>query len=179
MTTVLIGCADQTVATELRAQLREIPGAEVVDITETTSQVVEAALRLEPDVIVLHDRLGPGVVGDTMRDLSLRRPGSALLVITSDSEAETVKRAMAAGARGALPYPFTFEEVTAGFADAEAWSRTVQRLIGDQRGVDASAVSRAVVRSHWTEEWATRPAAARLLDLAHGPASLPAAALAY
>ncbi len=145
MTTVVVGCADQTLATELRAQLREVPDVEVVYVAESTAEAVEAVLRLDPDVVVLHDRLGPGVVGDAMRDLSLRRPSSALLVITSDTEPETFATAMAAGARGALSYPFSFEEVAARVADAAAWARTVQRLIGDQRGVDAAAASRAVV----------------------------------
>lgn len=145
MTTVLIGCADQGISSELRALLREAPDIEVVFVAESTSEVVGAVLRLEPDVVVLHDRLGPGVVGDTMRELSLRRPGSALLVITSDDARETITTAMAAGARGALSYPFAFEEVATRFIDAGEWARTVQRLIGDQRGVDASAPSRAVV----------------------------------
>lgn len=52
-------------------------------------------------------------------------------------------------------------------------ARGQQKYVAEELGVTAQAVSRAVVRSHWTEEWATRPAAARLLDLAHGPAALP------
>ncbi len=58
-------------------------------------------------------------------------------------------------------------------------ARGQQKYIAQELGITAQAVSRAVVRSHWMEEWATRPAAARLLDLAHGPASLPEASLAY
>lgn len=58
-------------------------------------------------------------------------------------------------------------------------ARGQQKYIAQELGITAQAVSRAVVRSHWMEEWATRPAAARLLDLAYGPASLPEAALAY
>ncbi|MHA7240691.1 hypothetical protein [Arthrobacter sp. TMS1-12-1] len=57
-------------------------------------------------------------------------------------------------------------------------ARGQQKYVAQELGITAQAVSRAVVRSHWMEEWATRPAAARLLDLAHGPASLPAAASA-
>ncbi|MBG6225180.1 hypothetical protein IWX63_001745 [Arthrobacter sp. CAN_A2] len=58
-------------------------------------------------------------------------------------------------------------------------ARGQQKYVAQELGITTQAVSRAVVRSHWTEEWATRPAAARLLDLTHGPASLPAASLAY
>lgn len=58
-------------------------------------------------------------------------------------------------------------------------ARGQQKLIAQELGITTQAVSKAVVRSHWIEEWATRPAAARLLDLAYGPVSLPPAALAY
>ncbi|MBJ2120686.1 hypothetical protein I6N91_06785 [Arthrobacter sp. MSA 4-2] len=58
-------------------------------------------------------------------------------------------------------------------------ARGQQKLIAQELGISTQAVSKAVLRSHWMEEWATRPAAARLLDLAHGPAVLPPAALAY
>ncbi|WP_028281448.1 hypothetical protein [Arthrobacter sp. H5] len=58
-------------------------------------------------------------------------------------------------------------------------ARGQQKLIAQELSITTQAVSKAVVRSHWIEEWATRPAAARLLDLAYGPVSLPPAALAY
>lgn len=58
-------------------------------------------------------------------------------------------------------------------------ARGQQKLIAAELGITTQAVSKAVIRSHWVEEWATRPAAARLLDLAYGPAVLPPAALAY
>ncbi|MBG6183547.1 hypothetical protein IWX65_001509 [Arthrobacter sp. CAN_A214] len=55
-------------------------------------------------------------------------------------------------------------------------ARGQQKFIAQELGISTQAVSKAVVRSHWLEEHATRPAAARLLDLAYGPASLPEAA---
>ena len=58
-------------------------------------------------------------------------------------------------------------------------ARGQQKLIAQELGITTQAVSKAVIRSHWVEEWATRPAAARLLDLVYGPAALPPAALAY
>lgn len=58
-------------------------------------------------------------------------------------------------------------------------ARGQQKLIAQELGISTQAVSKAVIRSHWMEEWATRPAAARLLDLVYGPVALPPAALAY
>lgn len=42
--------------------------------------------------------------------------------------------------------------------------RGQQKLVAAELGITAQAVSKAVVRSHWMEEWACRPAAARLLS---------------
>lgn len=58
-------------------------------------------------------------------------------------------------------------------------ARGQQKLIAQELGITTQAVSKAVIRSHWVEEWATRPAAARLLNLVYGPVALPPAALAY
>jgi hypothetical protein len=58
-------------------------------------------------------------------------------------------------------------------------ARGQQKYVAEALGITTQAVSKAVVRSYWAEEWATRPAAARLLDLAAGPAELPAATLTY
>ncbi|MHA7248281.1 hypothetical protein [Arthrobacter tecti] len=52
-------------------------------------------------------------------------------------------------------------------------ARGQQKFIAQELGITTQAVSKAVIRSHWVEEWATRPAAARLLDLAYGPVALP------
>lgn len=57
--------------------------------------------------------------------------------------------------------------------------RGQQKTIAAELGITTQAVSKAVVRSNWNEEWACRPAVARLLSLVAGPAGLPAAAYPY
>lgn len=142
---VVVGCADQGLAYELRSQLSEVGDIEVAYVADTTSELTSAVLRFEPDVVVLHDRLGPEDVADVMRDLSLRRPGSAHLVITSDTEPETYAIAMAAGARGLLSYPFAFEQIQSRVADAVDWARTMQRLVANQASSEPVDSGRAVV----------------------------------
>jgi hypothetical protein len=54
-------------------------------------------------------------------------------------------------------------------------ARGQQKHVATELGITAQAVSKAVVRSAWVEEWAARPAAARLLrwiDSPHAPADL-------
>jgi hypothetical protein len=47
--------------------------------------------------------------------------------------------------------------------------RGQQKPVAAELGITAQAVSKAVLRSQWNEEWACRPAAARLLGLAAVP----------
>ncbi|GAA2200890.1 hypothetical protein [Sinomonas flava] len=43
--------------------------------------------------------------------------------------------------------------------------RGQQKAVAEALGITTQAVSKAVARAHWAEEWAARPAAARLLGL--------------
>nr|WP_210150001.1 hypothetical protein [Paeniglutamicibacter terrestris] len=47
--------------------------------------------------------------------------------------------------------------------------RGQQKVVAAELGISAQAVSKAVVRSAWVEEWAARPAAARLLRIIASP----------
>ncbi|MFJ6415087.1 hypothetical protein [Paeniglutamicibacter sp. NPDC091659] len=51
--------------------------------------------------------------------------------------------------------------------------RGQQKYVAAELGISAQAVSKAVVRSAWVEEWAARPAAARLLKWVEAPGAVP------
>lgn len=143
-TLVILGCADQGLSYELRSQLSEVGDVEIAFVAESTSELVSAVLRFEPDVVFLHDQLGPQPVLEIVRDLSLRRPGTATLMVTSDTSAEAYVPAMEAGARGIVPYPLTFEDVQARLATAVDWARSMQRAVTGGTSVD-SAPGRASI----------------------------------
>lgn len=44
--------------------------------------------------------------------------------------------------------------------------RGQQKAVAEALGITTQAVSKAIARAHWPEEWAARPAAVRLLELA-------------
>ncbi|WP_104167475.1 hypothetical protein [Arthrobacter sp. SX1312] len=189
---------------DLLRSLRHVPAAvpfqrsvgdEVQGVTDSATAAVEAALRA-----LRHRRwyVGVGVGG-------LTPPVPERLVEAEGYGLVYARRAVDRARRTGERIPLAVEgpdgdiaaeaeavlrllgQIVATRTDAE-WAvvdlmtpgaRGQQKYVAQELGITTQAVSRAVVRSHWTEEWATRPAAARLLDLAHGPASLPPAALAY
>src|SRR5690242_14324292 len=143
--TVVIGCADQSLAYELRSQLAEAAEVEVVGVAETTTEMADLVLQREPNLVLVHDQLGPEPVHQVIRDLGLRRPASVAIVVTSDGDPESLASAMDAGARGVLAYPLSFADVQQRVHSALDWSRHMESLLVSAAGDGGSARGRATV----------------------------------
>ena len=74
MTSIVIAAAEQSIAHDLRPRWSEMEAVEAVFVVESTSDLVSTVLRLDPDVVLVHDQLGPEPALQAVRDLSLRRP---------------------------------------------------------------------------------------------------------
>ncbi|GAA4352728.1 AAA family ATPase [Angustibacter luteus] len=136
MIVVVLGCAEQALSYELRSRLAEIGDVEVAYVAESSQELTNAVLRFEPDVVFLHDELGPQPYADVVRDLSIRRPGTASVVVSSDTGSESYAAAMEAGARGIVTYPLSFEEVQTRLQSANDWARTMKRIVSGDSGQD-------------------------------------------
>lgn len=130
MIKIVIGAADQSIAYDLRAALTEMDGVDALFVVESTTELVSAVLRLDPDVVLVHDQLGPDPVMQTVRDLALRRATCAALVVTLAPTADQFGAAMDAGARGLVGYPPTFEDLQSRVSMAGEWSQQMRRMLG-------------------------------------------------
>ncbi len=143
MTVVALGVADQTLAISLKTTLSEIEGVDICYVAESGSELVSAVTRLSPDVVFVHDQLGPDPVWPVIRDLASRLPGCALLVTTADPSPEVFARAMDSGARGVVTLPLSYEDIRARLVGASDWARQMQRLLaGSGLGRDDTASAR-------------------------------------
>lgn len=129
MTTMVIGVADQTVATELRNLLGEVDGAEIVAHLESTPELSATVARLKPELVVLHDGLGPQSAPETVRELVFRSPATAVLVINSEGDINVALRAMEAGAKGVLSYPLAFDDLLARYDAAREYAERMGGLL--------------------------------------------------
>lgn len=87
----------------LRRLLRtEAPEWQIVGETATASEVVEAARRLQPDVVLLERHLEDGDGLKVLSDLLDVRPGTQVLMISFDWDPATRRAALEEGARGVL-----------------------------------------------------------------------------
>jgi pilus assembly protein CpaE len=146
MTRVVLGIADQVVAGELRSTLLEVAGVEVLYVADSSQELTRAVLRESPDIVFIHDGLGPEPVLQIIRDLSLRRPASAALLVTSGATAQTAMSLLDSGGRGVVSYPLVFEEVLSRLSGAVEWSEQMRHLLAGASGNgDGSPMSRARV----------------------------------
>lgn len=137
MTSVIIGAADQSVSADLRNRLSEIEDAEVVRYAETTSELSAVAGRDRPDVVFVHDLLGPDTAANCIREIVFRSPATAVLLIASIEDPQSAMAAFEAGAKGVVRFPFAYEDVVARFATAKEWaSRMTGWIAGSQSDTD-------------------------------------------
>lgn len=87
----------------LRRLLRtEAPEWQIVGETATASEVVDAARRLQPDVVLLERHLEDGDGLKVLSDLLDARPGTQVLMMSFDWDPATRRAALEEGARGVL-----------------------------------------------------------------------------
>jgi len=130
---------------DFRAQVRRaLSGVEVAGEAGDGDSAVERAEALRPDVVVIHLDL-PGLNGiEVTREIVLRRPGIAVLVLTMPERDESVFAAMRAGARGYL-----LED-----ADRQEIARAVETVARGEVLVRAGIASRVLA---WFASGGDRP----------------------
>jgi pilus assembly protein CpaE len=127
---VVIGAAEQSIAYDLRAALTEMEGVDALFVVESTAELITAVMRLDPDLVLVHDQLGPEPVLQVVRDLALRKPACAALLVSLAPNAAQLTAAMDAGARGMVSYPLTLEELQSRIGAAGDWAQQMRRVIG-------------------------------------------------
>lgn len=97
----------------IRCLLHFEPRIEVVGEARDGEEAVKKAEKLRPDIILMDINM-PVLDGIAATEtISLRVPGSAIIIMSVQGEQEYLRRAMAAGAREYIIKPFTSDELTA------------------------------------------------------------------
>lgn len=129
MTAVALGATDQAVVADLRRALAEVPGTEVAGISESTSELSAFAARARPEVVILHDTLGPESAAETVREIVSRAPATAVLVVNTVGDAASALAVMEAGAKGVLSWPMLLEDVVPKVEAAAEWAARMGSLM--------------------------------------------------
>lgn len=125
---LLLGVADQTQANSLRAQLSELADIQVSGVERSSGDVVGALADEDTvDVVLVHEDLGPLPALDLVRDIALRYPHIAVILMVADATPQTYTAAMEAGARGLLAARPSLDELRTRVVAAGEWSHSMRR----------------------------------------------------
>lgn len=171
MSGAVIAVADQVMLQDLRSRLDQSEvQLDVVFVADSTTELARAAISHQPTLVFVHDQLGPGLVTQTIRDLTLRNPALAVIMITANPSVASYSAAMECGARAVLSYPFGLEDLENQLGNVVEWGQTVRRAVAATASVGVAentgrvlsvtgakgGVGATIVASHLAWDLATR-----------------------
>ncbi|MFB6810662.1 CpaE family protein [Streptomyces sp. NPDC056387] len=141
-TRILPAAGDPDAARAISTLLSQLPAAEpgapVPDSTsllDTLGRLAAESVDELPEVVLVHERIGPVPALDLIREVALRFPAVGVVLLSSDAGPALFSAAMDSGARGLVGLPLAYEELAARVQAAAQWSVGVRRHLG--RGADA------------------------------------------
>ncbi|MFF5974139.1 CpaE family protein [Streptomyces sp. NPDC012769] len=142
-TRILPAVADPDAARAVTTLIGQLPDAEPAGPVTDSTQLVDTLARLAaesldelPEVVLVHERIGPVPALELIREVALRFPAVGVVLITADASPVLFSAAMDSGARGLVTLPLGYEELASRVQAAAQWSTGVRRHLG--AGADTS-----------------------------------------
>ncbi|MFI0814687.1 CpaE family protein [Streptomyces sp. NPDC021098] len=134
---ILPAVGDADAARAIGGLLGQLPGVEpsapVGDSTrllDTLAALAAASLEELPEVVLVHERIGPSPALELIREVALRFPAVGVVLVTGDAGPALYSAAMDAGARGIAGIPLSYDELAARVQAAAQWATGVRRHLG-------------------------------------------------
>ncbi|GAA1884077.1 AAA family ATPase [Streptantibioticus ferralitis] len=134
---ILSAIADPDTARATTTLLSQLPGAEpgttVPDSTallNTLGALAASGIDELPEVVLVHDRVGPLPALELVREVALRFPAVGVVLLCADHGPALYSAAMDAGARGLIGLPLSYDELAPRVQTAATWAAGVRRHLG-------------------------------------------------
>ncbi|MDX3246092.1 AAA family ATPase [Streptomyces sp. ME18-1-4] len=136
-TRILPAVGDADAVRSLTTLLSQLPDAEPVAPVGDSTQLVDTLARLAaesvdelPEVVVVHERIGPVPALELVREVALRFPAVGVILVTTDAGPGLFAAAMDSGARGLVTLPLSYEDLASRVQAVAQWSVGVRRHLG-------------------------------------------------
>ncbi|MFE5492378.1 CpaE family protein [Streptomyces virginiae] len=136
-TRILPAVADPDAARIFSTLLSQLPSAEPAAPVADSTTLLDTLARLAldslddlPEVVLVHERIGPVPALELIREVALRFPAVGVVLVSSDAGPALFSAAMDSGARGLVGLPLSYEELAARVQAAAQWAVGVRRHLG-------------------------------------------------
>ncbi|MFF1542938.1 CpaE family protein [Streptomyces sp. NPDC058291] len=136
-TRILPAVGDADAVRSLTTLLSQLPDAEPLTPVGDSTQLVDTLARLAaesvdelPEVVVVHERIGPVPALELVREVALRFPAVGVILVTGDAGPGLLAAAMDSGARGLVTLPLSYEDLAGRVQAVAQWSVGVRRHLG-------------------------------------------------
>ncbi|MBX7467304.1 AAA family ATPase [Streptomyces sp. NPDC001251] len=136
-TRILPAVGDADAARSVVTLLSQLPDTEPTAPVGDSTQLLDTLARLAgesldelPEVVLVHERIGPVPALELIREVALRFPAVGVVLITADIGPALFSAAMDSGARGLIALPLSYEELASRVQAAASWSAGVRRHLG-------------------------------------------------
>lgn len=149
---IVAATSDPDAARALIGLLGQLPGAEPAPalhdstaLLELLARAAETGVEELPEVVIVHEAIGPMPALDLVRDIALRFPAVGVILLTPDPGPAALAAAMNSGARGVVGLPLAYDELGARVEAAATWAAGVRRHLGPQRAALPAVVGGTLV----------------------------------
>ncbi|WP_329220587.1 AAA family ATPase [Streptomyces sp. NBC_01485] len=136
-TRILPAVGDADAVRSLTTLLSQLPDAEPLAPVTDSTQLVDTLARQAaesvdelPEVVVVHERIGPVPALELVREVALRFPAVGVILVTTDIGPGLFAAAMDSGARGLVTLPLSYEDLANRVQAVAQWSVGVRRHLG-------------------------------------------------
>ncbi|MCX5142533.1 MULTISPECIES: AAA family ATPase [unclassified Streptomyces] len=136
-TRILPAVGDADAARSITTLLSQLPDAEPAgplgdstSLLDTLARLASESLDELPEVVLVHERIGPVPALELIREVALRFPAVGVVLVTADASPGLYSAAMDSGARGLVGLPLSYEELAQRVQAAAGWSVGVRRHLG-------------------------------------------------
>ncbi|MFD7546903.1 CpaE family protein [Streptomyces sp. NPDC059578] len=107
-----------------------IPVADTTALLDTLARLAVESLDELPEVVLVHERIGPAPVPELIREIVQRFPSVGVLLITSDTSHDVLTAAMDSGVRGIVGLPLDYDALAERVQAAATWATGMRRHLG-------------------------------------------------
>ncbi|MEE1756284.1 AAA family ATPase [Streptomyces sp. SP18CS02] len=136
-TRILPAVGEPDAARSIAHLLSQLPDAEPAGPVGDSTSLIDTLARLAaesldelPEVVLVHERIGPVPALELIREVALRFPAVGVVLVTADAGPGLYSAAMDSGARGLVGLPLSYEELAQRVQSAAGWSVGVRRHLG-------------------------------------------------